>query len=526
MSAPTLTARRRAAVRRALDTAPAKPADYAAFAARRNFPSPDKLKSAAALFNPVQHWPGGIGGWRRPVAEAPERPVTRLGIAAGAISLNRRNYARAEKSAERRRQRHEKAARDLAVWFATYGEMPGAECLCGHLQSRHTSGQGPCAGQFDPDADDGAPGCACVAFQAALVRNNKSSREVRQFSRKSRANMCLALCQLDYTVLFEDNGKPAMVTLTYPGDWLTVARTGHDLRRHLAMFRRAYERAWRRKLVAVWKKEFQRRGAPHVHMLMCPPRGRARRGRFAGMPFPEWLSHMWAAIVDHPDPVEYDNHVRAGTGVDYREGLRAYDPKRLAVYFLKHGLFTAKDYQNTVPAEWQGPGDGPGRFWGYWRMKRVVARVELADDQAPKAARLMRKWARAQGPARTSRGDVAKFPAEWQTRYENGHARQHAKGCQTWRCSCEVSRAPYAPVVNRGSLRARGGLMRPRDREIIGLSGAQELLAQPPPRRRRVRRRVDRMKGGAGWISVNDGFLFAHLIARALWDPVPSPAHI
>lgn len=65
-----------------------------------------------------------------------------------------------------------------------------------------------------------------------------------------------------------------------------------------------------------------------------------------------------------PDPEERRKHELAGTGINYAEDLRASDPKRVAVYFTKHGTFGAKGYQHRVPEPWQGPGKGPGRFWG------------------------------------------------------------------------------------------------------------------------------------------------------------------
>ena len=53
-----------------------------------------------------------------------------------------------------------------------------------------------------------------------------------------------------------------------------------------------FERAWKRKLIGVWKREFQRRGAPHYHILMVPPHGTVN-----GLGFREWLSQTWASIV-------------------------------------------------------------------------------------------------------------------------------------------------------------------------------------------------------------------------------------
>jgi hypothetical protein len=68
--------------------------------------------------------------------------------------------------------------------------------------------------------------------------------------------------------------------------------------------------------------------------------------------FRRWLSITWADIVAHPDHEELRKHRAAGTGVDYAEGIRLNDPRRMAVYFAKYGTTGRKDYQHHVPREW------------------------------------------------------------------------------------------------------------------------------------------------------------------------------
>lgn len=91
--------------------------------------------------------------------------------------------------------------------------------------------------------------------------------------------MVRTLAELDYTPLFADGDRlPAMITLTHPGDWETVASDGKNLKRRFEAWRKRYHRAWGEKLRCVWKLEFQRRGAPHLHLWMLPPRGATRKG--------------------------------------------------------------------------------------------------------------------------------------------------------------------------------------------------------------------------------------------------------
>lgn len=374
------------------------------------------LDAAAALVDALPAWDGHEG------------PRARITIAPGAVGVQRRDLARRERTAERELRRREKVVDELAAELERTGEFPPTPT---------------------------------------------PRREITGWSRKSRANMVKALCEIDYLPMFAGVAAvPAMVTLTYPGDWLAVAPNGRAAKKHLDEFRHRYRRAWGTDLLCVWKLEFQRRGAPHFHLMMVPPKGRAHSRSDAagsGLPFKAWLSVVWADIVDHPDPIEHMNHLAAGTGVDFAEGARLSDPRRAAIYFTKHGSFSAKEYQHIVPEPWRTPGDGPGRFWGYWKMERVPRAVEVSPRDAQLAARLIRRWHRAKG----------------------------------------VTREVMAP-------RVRGGRVVPAAHEVVGLAGAQLVESRGRVRHRKVRRRVDRMRGGAGWVSVNDGAAFASQLARWL----------
>lgn len=333
--------------------------ESAAAAYRPLFPSADLVGHAADLLPRAPRWDGSEG------------PRWHIKIAPGAISVGTTDRARQERALERQQERDRKFV-DMVV-AQVHAATPEGE---------------------DPEWPTAPP----------------SRREIEGWSRKSRANMVRTLCELDYSPLFEGEVRPlAMITLTYPGDWLTVAPNGKAAKKHLQAFRRRYERAWGEPLAAVWKLEFQRRGAPHYHLLMRPPQGQAAapgaRARAdakvgAGLDFRTWLSEVWADIVGHPDPEERRRHRLAGTGIDWNEGLKARDPRRVAVYFTKHGSFAAKEYQHCVPEAWQKPGQGPGRFWGYWHLEKAVYGAEVAPEDAIAVGRTLRRWAHAQGVTR------------------------------------------------------------------------------------------------------------------------------
>jgi hypothetical protein len=338
-------------------------------------------------------------------------------IGPGCITISRPDLARHERAREREIERHALAVAQLAAHLDEYGEFP----------------------------DD----------------RRESSREIVAWSAKSRSNFVHVMCELDYAPMFANPFRiAAMVTLTYPADWLTVAPDGRTAKKHLDTFRLRYKRAWGECLICVWKLEFQRRGAPHFHLLIVPPHGKAgearqegkRRRRAAvgdGLPFRQWLSIVWADIVAHPDPVERMKHEAAGTGLDFAEGLKATDPKRVAVYFLKHGGASAKEYQHIVPEAWREPGKGPGRFWGYWGLERVAAGREVDPATAAQAVRLLRRWSKAQG----------------------------------------VTRQVSVERIDTKTGRVRT---------------------------RQVRRPVRRLRAGSGWVAVNDGAAFGAQLARAL----------
>ncbi|WP_343577097.1 hypothetical protein, partial [Mycobacterium sp.] len=174
-----------------------------------------------------------------------------------------------------------------------------------------------------------------------------------------------------------------------------VAPDGASVKRHMVLLRKRFQREYGEPARYIWKLEFQRRGAPHIHLWMAPPMPPGRSGRR----FAQWLSETWARIVDHPDAEQKARHRLAGTAIDVRNGLKACDPKRLAIYFTKHSspnMNGDKEYQHIVPELWQRPGCGPGRFWGVYGLKKAIAVVEVAQGTYLAVRRIVRRWSRSQ----------------------------------------------------------------------------------------------------------------------------------
>ena len=308
------------------------------------FPRPDLVASAAALFERAQPWAHG----RDRLGVELESGRFRITVGPGVVRLGWTNPVRAEKASERAVNRHRLDVAAEVDRIKTGRDMP-----------------------------------------------NPPGRAITEWSRKSRAAMCRTFAELDYTPLVECGRVPAMVTLTYPGDWESVAPDGASVKRHMMLWRKRFQREWGEPARYIWKLEFQRRGAPHIHLWMAPPHTVGRSGR----KFRDWLSQEWADIVAHPDPEQRARHLLAGTAIDILNGLRACDPKRLAIYFTKHSSpnkLGDKEYQHIVPEAWRQPGHGPGRFWGVHGLQRATAVVEIAQDAYLTARRIIRRWSRSQ----------------------------------------------------------------------------------------------------------------------------------
>jgi hypothetical protein len=157
------------------------------------FPSPDLVASAAALFERAQPW----AHERDRLGMEPESGQFRITIGPGVVRLGWTNPVRAEKTSERAVKRHR-----LDV-------VTEVDCIK--------------AGRDVP---------------------NPPGRAITEWSRKSRAAMCRTLAELDYTPLVECGRVPAMVTLTYPGDWESVAPDGASVKRHMSLWRKRFQREW------------------------------------------------------------------------------------------------------------------------------------------------------------------------------------------------------------------------------------------------------------------------------------------
>ncbi len=261
-----------------------------------------------------------------------------------------------------------------------------------------------------------------VGFSPGSIRVSRSSSERRgkrpenwqprkssvAWSDKSRVKMLERFSTLDYSPFGDESTILAFLTLTYPSNWQVVAPTSAVSKRHLLNLRKRFEREFKRPFFALWKMEFQRRGAPHFHLLAPIPKG---------PDFKDWLSRNWVEVVNHPDETDRAKHLLAGTGVDKAKGTVADTAQRVSYYFSKHSSANKgpKEYQNTPPDEWVQSGS-VGRFWGYWGLSVATKNLMVSKEDALFIARTLRRWQR-------SKRRAAKTQV-WRTNVKTGEIRK------------------------------------------------------------------------------------------------------
>jgi hypothetical protein len=175
--------------------------------------------------------------------------------------------------------------------------------------------------------------------------------EIEAMSKGSRMRLLKLMHKLEYKSV-------TMVTLTYPAKF---TKSGRKTKAHLKAFRRKFESKWG-KVKALWRLEFQSRGAPHYHIIYldCP-----------FIPIGE-VSRIWYDIVKSKD----ENHLK--NGVDLKRIHDASQQKLIMHYVSKYIAKVQKDVTYGEFTE-------IGRWWGRWNITEpvpitIVVRSGEGDD--------------------------------------------------------------------------------------------------------------------------------------------------
>ena len=228
-------------------------------------------------------------------------------------------------------------------------------------------------------------------------------RGSKGFSRRSQMNLRRLITALPWEML---GPWPALISLTYPGNWQPWVPDGRVWEAHRKALERRWVRRWGEPIVGVWVKEFQTSGRPHLHLYVGLPRSidpadfeglrertllrhrlERRHGTYAGRnktppvglggyfggTFGEWLRTAWSEVVgtsglpdgDWRKPLEAEaaHHIVRGVDVAVMffsdEAEATTDRTRVAQYLAGEA---AKWRQKRPPNGF----NRVGRYFGVW----------------------------------------------------------------------------------------------------------------------------------------------------------------
>ena len=254
---------------------------------------------------------------------------------------------------------------------------------------------------------------------------------IREFSPRSRRRLREAVAEIDWAdavrSVTEATGQPArlmFVMLSYPGDWRRWAPDPDACVAHLeALYKRLARKLSKRlgvtvRVPCVWKREFQRRGAPHFHLVLVVPQV------LDGEPLRNWLSREWYDVVGSGDI----RHLRAGIRVDAVRGFDASDPARIASYLAGYlgpdERLGDKEVQHQVPEGWATASGSVGRWWSVRGVTRVRVEVRITRRQMIQVQRYLRALYRSERRTRAlATGQTLthrQLRARWLTGAETG----------------------------------------------------------------------------------------------------------
>jgi len=162
---------------------------------------------------------------------------------------------------------------------------------------------------------------------------------VKQFSQDSRRRLTDLMASINRQRLAS---IPLFMTLTYPNDWPADPATWKG---HLDALLKRLARRWP-EASAIWRMEFQRRGAPHFHLLVFGV-------RFISA---QWLARAWYHVVGSEDL----RHLGAGTEVKRIKSWRG------VLWYVAKYMCKAADGMPAGPV---------GRWWGV--MNRECLPIDL-----------------------------------------------------------------------------------------------------------------------------------------------------
>jgi hypothetical protein len=171
---------------------------------------------------------------------------------------------------------------------------------------------------------------------------------VQDFSRQSRRRLQTLFCSVPRTGYVPSN--LLFVTLTYHHYW---GNSSKDWKSDLDAFKKRLYRKYG-EFPAIWRLEFQKRGAPHFHLLMFPPLGTLPpiSDEVIDCEFTFDVLKIWNELVAPGDL----QHALHGISMQQASSWRG------AMHYLSK--YASKVEEVLVPSD-----TPPGRVWGVWQKK-------------------------------------------------------------------------------------------------------------------------------------------------------------
>ena len=206
------------------------------------------------------------------------------------------------------------------------------------------------------------------------------SRDViRGFSVASRRRLMRTLGKVNKTE------RPQFVSLTYHNEW---PEDPEDWKKQLKKFCQRLKYRFP-KFAAVWKLEFQKRGAPHFHLLVW------------GLPtshLKDYIALMWYEVVG----IEDEDHLKEGSRI---ENIKSW---RGVMSYASKYLGKSQEENNEILV---------GRFWGIFNRAGVPWSDEViyfvTQSQIIMAMRYMRRYAGLRSRDYSSLTIFINSPPEW-----------------------------------------------------------------------------------------------------------------
>ena len=286
-----------------------------------------------------------------------------------------------------------------------------------------------------------------------------------RFDRRARGRLRWALGAMAW----EDLGpRPAMVTLTYPGNWQAIAPNGTVSGAQFRKLRERWARRWDERMRGVWVREFQERGAPHFHMYVgLPPGvsddeherltrrvvtrqslerkiGKHLARRACGFPdreFGIWLRKSWAACCGTTGTMHENMGADVapmfrGAGLEDALAGRV-DWAKLSEYLWRE---SGKWGQKEAP-----PGFEPvGRWWASMGVELQVREDTISAAKFTEVKRVLRGWWKAQGLEWKVRGRDGFTVHNAEIARRADELRDWARDTVAWKDFAEAERDPQA----------------------------------------------------------------------------------